>query len=97
MEHGSACTGTVAIGLFDDVMVSHAQGATTMFGYAEYEAIGKPLTLIIPKHYQAAHNAAFAARARDHQKLTNKPRQHYKSIYEVCTCAGMLLCLWVTV
>ena len=79
------------------VMVSHAQGATTMFGYAEYEAIGKPLTLIIPKHYQAAHNAAFAARARDHQKLTNKPRQHYKSIYEVCMCAGMLLCLWVTV
>lgn len=30
-------------------------GATTMFGYREEEALGQPLTLIMPKRYREAH------------------------------------------
>ncbi len=36
-------------------ILSWNAGATAIFGYAEHEALGQPLTLIIPPRYHAAH------------------------------------------
>ena len=32
-------------------------GAETIFGYAESEIMGKPMTLLMPEHYRTAHIA----------------------------------------
>src|SRR5262245_43122007 len=34
-------------------------GAERMFGYKQEEALGQPLTLIVPPHYRDAHNKGF--------------------------------------
>ena len=36
-------------------IVSWNSGAVTMFGYSEEEAVGQPLTVIMPKRYQESH------------------------------------------
>ncbi|MEX2317392.1 MAG: PAS domain S-box protein [Pirellulales bacterium] len=47
--------------------------ATSLFGYAENEAIGQPLALIMPERFQDAHRAGFARlRATGQAKLIGK-------------------------
>ena len=40
----------------NETIVFWNKGAQTMFGYAEAEVLGKPLTLIIPSRYHEAHS-----------------------------------------
>jgi PAS domain S-box-containing protein len=42
------------------VIISWNAGAQAVFGYEAAEALGMPLTRLIPPRYQAAHTAAFA-------------------------------------
>lgn len=44
----------------DGRIISWDRGAAHMFGYAESEAIGQPLGLIIPQRYYAAHRRGLA-------------------------------------
>ena len=32
-------------------------GAQTIFGYSSHEVVGQPLTMLLPKSYQASHRA----------------------------------------
>ena len=41
-------------------IVSWNKGAQTIFGYAEPEVLGKPLTMLMPERYQAAHQKELA-------------------------------------
>jgi PAS domain S-box-containing protein len=50
------------------------RAAQAMFGYTEQEAIGKPLTLIMPARYRDAHaKGVERARASGHSRLAGKP------------------------
>lgn len=56
--HSIVQTATDAIILWDERgnIIFWNKGAHTMFGYADEEAVGKPLTLIIPLRYHEAHH-----------------------------------------
>jgi len=41
----------------DDRVIFWNQGAENIFGYSEEEALGKPVTILIPKRYAEAHQA----------------------------------------
>ena len=46
----------------DGAIVSWNRGAETMFGYAQDEVIGQPLTLLMPERYRTAHDAGLKRR-----------------------------------
>jgi PAS domain S-box-containing protein len=54
--------------MFEAVVVADVEGvirywnaaAESLFGYSSHEALGKPLDLIIPARFKAAHDAGFA-------------------------------------
>ncbi|MDP8931962.1 MAG: PAS domain S-box protein [Actinomycetota bacterium] len=58
-ETQSALDGVVSADA-DGHIISWDRGAARMFGYAESEAIGQPLRLIIPQRYYAAHRRGLA-------------------------------------
>ncbi|MGH2360337.1 MAG: PAS domain-containing protein, partial [bacterium] len=50
------------------------KAAQTLFGYTEQEAIGQPLTSLMPERYRDAHQKGLAhVRATGHSKLAGKP------------------------
>ena len=42
------------------IITSWNRGACVIFGYGEHEALGKPLTILMPRRYIAAHEAGMA-------------------------------------
>lgn len=47
----------------EGVIISWNHGAERMFGHTEVEAVGKPVTIIIPKRYRSAHRGGIARHA----------------------------------
>lgn len=58
----------------DGAIISWNRGAQAIFGFTEKEIIGKPLTLLIPERYRAAHKAGLERmRASGAPRVTGKP------------------------
>ena len=55
----SSATAAICAGP-DNLIVSWNSAAELLFGYTGRQAIGKPLSIIIPDRYRAAHHAGFA-------------------------------------
>jgi diguanylate cyclase (GGDEF)-like protein/PAS domain S-box-containing protein len=57
----------------DSVIVSWNSAAEQLFGYTALEAVGKPLSIIIPPRHRAAHVAGLARAVREnHARLAGK-------------------------
>jgi PAS domain S-box-containing protein len=54
-----AAPDAVIVGDRDGNIVSWNRGAETMFGYAEHEVLGRPLSMLMPERYRQAHQAGF--------------------------------------
>lgn len=55
-----SATDAIVVADHRGVIVSWNRSASTLFGYAGKEAIGKPLTLLMPQRYHAAHEKGLA-------------------------------------
>lgn len=52
----------------DDGLIRYfSRGAETVFGYAAAEALGRPVTLLIPPHHQDAHRAGMRRYLKTHE------------------------------
>jgi diguanylate cyclase (GGDEF)-like protein/PAS domain S-box-containing protein len=59
----SSATAAICAGP-DNLIVSWNAGAENLFGFTEFEVLGKPLSLIIPAKHRAAHDAGLARAVR---------------------------------
>ncbi|WP_121075117.1 PAS domain-containing protein [Sphingomonas trueperi] len=59
----SSATAAICAGP-DNLIVSWNAGAENLFGFTEFEVLGKPLSLIIPAKHRAAHDARLARAVR---------------------------------